>query len=53
MSVSPEEELRKGIAILKAQDLDDDDKIDALETIMDFCNSVDYAMGKFLFWSLF
>lgn len=44
MSVSPVEEMCKGIAIVMNKNIDDDEKIDAINTIMDFCNSIDFAM---------
>ncbi|KAH3884552.1 hsp70-binding protein 1-like isoform X2 [Dreissena polymorpha] len=44
MSVSHVEEMRKSISIIQDNDSDADDKIEALESLINWCDSIDFAM---------
>lgn len=48
MSVSPVEEMKKGIQIIQDESKDVDDKIQALEGILEWCDHIDFAIGRLL-----
>jgi len=49
MTVSPIEEMNKAIACIKDDNKDIDDKIQALETLSEWCDHIDIAMGMLIF----
>lgn len=51
MTVSPVEEMKKGIVIIQDRTKDVDDKIQALEGISEWADHIDFAIGM-LIWKL-
>lgn len=48
MTVSPVEEMKKGIEVIQDPTKDVDDKIQALESIQEWCDHIDFAVGRWL-----
>ena len=46
MSINPLDEMKKCIKVLEEDDLDK--KIEALETLKDWCEDINFACGKFI-----
>ena len=49
MTVNPVVEMQTGIGIIRDETKNMDDKLQALEGITEWCDHIDFAIGKYMF----
>ena len=45
--MSPVEEMKKSIGVIQDNDADIDDKLTAFDTLVEWCEHIDFAIGKY------